>query len=190
MDYSSLMFVPRAVKFALFGCALSLVSVTNADETFWKDDKGNPAPNTEFRGSKDGFGGWLVVTPDADWKQKWETSPEIVPRFNTSDTVQRGKQLFILIFFSGPKVDEQSNADVTCDIDVTRPDGTSSVHQKDLICYRGKIEGSPSNVRLSAPIIQFTGEPKDPAGKWLVQVTLKDNRRPVALPLKTSFKLE
>jgi hypothetical protein len=185
-----LMFVPRAIKLALFACALSTVgAVTNAEETFWKDDKGNPAPNTEFRSSKDGFGGLLVVTPDADWKQKWETSPETVPNFHTSTTVQQGKQLFILIFFSNPKMDGQSNANITCDIDMTRPNGTSSIHQKDLVCYRGKIEGSPYNVRLSAPILHFTGEPKDPVGKWMVRVTLKDNHRHVALPLKTSFTL-
>lgn len=180
-----------AVKLALLACALLAVAAdTNSDEIIWKDQDGKPAPNTEFRSSKDGFGGWLVVTPDADWKQKWQTSPETVPRLNTSSTAQRGKGLFILIFFSNPQPDDQNNADITCDIDVTRPDGTSSIHQKDLVCYRAKIEGSPSNVRLSAPILQFVGEPKDPAGKWIVSVTLKDNRRGVALPLKTSFTLE
>lgn len=166
-------------------------ALTQAKEPpFWKDDKGNPAPNTEFRSAKDNFGGWLFITPDTDWKQKWETSPETVPNFRVSDKVHQGEKLFILIFFSNPKTDKQNIVDVTCDIDLVRPDGTSSIHQKDIACLRGKIGDSPYNVRLSAPVLQFTGEPKDPNGKWIVRVVLKDNQRGTALPLKTSFTLE
>jgi len=169
---------------------LALTATTFAQNIIWRDAKGNPAPDTEFRRSKNGFGGWLLVTPDTDWQKKWETSPEIIPHFNGSDTVERGKQLFILTFFSNPKTDSNGTADVTCDIDVTRPNGTSSVHQVDAICFRGKLEGDASNVRLSAPILSFTGEPNDPAGKWTVRVILKDNQRQVALPLTTSFTLQ
>jgi hypothetical protein len=181
----------HAVKLALLLSALSaFAAATDPEKTIWKDEKGNPAPNTESRSSKNGFGGWLVVTPDADWKQKWETSPDTVPKFATSNTVQRGNRLTILIFFSNPQMDEENNVDITCDIDVIRPDGTSSIHEKDLVCFRGKIGGNPSNVRLSAPTLQFIGESKDPAGEWIVKVMLKDNRRNVALPLKTSFTLQ
>ena len=78
---------------------------------------------------------------------------------------------------------------MTCDIDVVRPDGTSSVHQVDVVCFRGALRGSPTNVYLSAPILNFAGESNDPTGKWSVRVILKDNIRHVSLPLKTSFTL-
>jgi hypothetical protein len=187
-----LMALPQFAKLTLFACAMAVVAApTHAKEPpFWKDDKGNPAPNTEFRSAKDDFGGWLFITPDADWKQKWETSPETLPNFRVSDRVHQGEKLFILIFFSNPKADKQNNVDVTCDIELTRPDGTSSINQKDAVCYRGKLAGNPYNVRLSAPILQFTGEPKDPNSKWILRVVLKDNQRKTALPLKTSFTLE
>ena len=81
------------------------------------------------------------------------------------------------------------DADVTCDIDVVRPDGTSSVHQVDVVCFGGALKGSTTNVYLSAPILNFVGEANDPAGKWSVRVTLKDNIHHVSLPLKTSFTL-
>ncbi len=95
----------------------------------------------------------------------------------------------MLTFFANPKLTEKGVADVTCDIDVVKPDGTSSVHQVDAVCFRGDLGGPATNVYLSAPILNFVGEPNDPAGKWLVHITLKDNIRRVSLPLKTSFTL-
>jgi hypothetical protein len=180
-----------SVRFLCICSALlaTFAAVASAEEPLRKDEHGNPAPNTEFRNATNGFGGWLVVTPDSDWQAKWETSPETVPRFNTAETVKRGGELFILIFFSNPKLSDNQTADVTCDIDVTRADGSSSIHQIDAVCFRGELK-TPSRIYLSAPIIRFIGEPKDPAGKWVVRVTLKDNVRHVSLPLKTSFMLE
>ena len=177
----------------IFAVALQLfLSFPTAavEEPFWKDEHGKLVPNTDFRAAVGGFGGWLVVTPDADWQTKWDTSPETVPRFTTAETVKRGGELFILIFFSNPKLTDKQMADITCDIDVTRADGSSSIHQLDLVCFRGELKGAPTNIYLSAPTIRFIGEPKDPAGKWLVRVILKDNVRHVSLPLKTSFTLQ
>ncbi len=108
-----------AVELAFLACALSSLAQPATDEAIWKDADGNAVPNTEFRASKEGFGGWLFITPDAG-KEKWETSPETVPRFNTADKVGRGERLFILIFFSNPKLDGQNNADITCAGDVKR----------------------------------------------------------------------
>lgn len=186
---------PRAAtntaRSVLIACVfLALACSANAEETLWKDRAGKPAPSTESRKSKNDFGGWLLVTPDLDWKKKWETSPETVPHYRTSDVVNRGEKLFVLIFFVHPAVDGQGNADVTCDVESVRPDGTFSIRQKDVVCLRGKLMGNPYNIRLAPGVIEFTGEPKDPAGKWTVRVTIKDNRRRVVLPLKTSFTLK
>ena len=170
---------------------LSLIAMSGrAEDLVWKDQNGKPAADTEFRKTKQGFGGWLVVTSDADWQKKWETSPETVPQFTTTTTVERGKTIFILIFFSNPRLDDHKNADVTCNIEVTRPDKTKSVYQKDAPCFHGEMKGVPTNVYLCQAILQFVGEPKDPAGKWLVNVVLKDDHRGIELPLKTSFTLK
>jgi hypothetical protein len=166
-----------------------VASIVLADDRFWRDEHGNFATNTEARTAIDGFGAWLLVTSDADWKQKWEASPNTVPRFTEAHTAPRGKRLFILTFFANAKMTDNGEADVTCNIEVIRPDGSSSLHQLDAVCFRGQVKGEPTNVYLSQSILDFVGEPKDPAGKWLVRVTLKDNLRHVSLPLKTSFIL-
>jgi hypothetical protein len=163
--------------------------VAMAEDRFWRDDHGNFSPNTEARNAVAEFGGWLVVTSDSDWQAKWETSPDTVPRFTEAKAVARGETIFILTFFANPKLTESGDADVTCDIDVVKPDGTSSVHQVDVVCFRGALGGPPKNVYLSAPILNFVGEANDPAGKWSIRVTLKDNIRRVSVPLKTSFTL-
>ena len=174
----------------ILSASLALVCFVHAEEMVWKDQAGNLAGDTAARRSKNGFGGQLIVTPDADWKEKWDTSPETVPQYTTSETVERGKQLFILIFFVNPKVDDKNNANVTCDIQSIRPDGSFSINHHEVVCFRGKLEGSAYHIRLSAPVIKFVGEPKDPAGKWMIRVTLKDNYRNVRLPLQTSFMLK
>ena len=168
---------------------LLVVSVALADDRFWRDQHGNFAPNTEARSAIDGFGGWLVVTSDANWKQKWETSPNTVPRFTEAHTVARGKHMTVLTFFANAKLSDAGEADVTCDIDVIRPDGSSSVHQLGAVCFRGPLQGTVKNVYLSAPVLDFVGESTDPVGKWLIRITLKDNVRHVSLPLRTSFTL-
>src|ERR1700754_877472 len=94
----------------------------------WKDQAQRTVEDTDARKSKDGFAGWVVVTSDADWKAKWQSPPETIPRFNEARSVKRGQSVFVLIFFSNPLV-ANGTADVTCDIDLTRPDGTSSIHQ-------------------------------------------------------------
>jgi hypothetical protein len=175
-----------------FGLALLsafLIASLLAEDRVWRDENGNLAPNTEARSAVSGFGGWLVVTSDADWRAKWETPSNTVPRFTEAKIVTRGKHIFILTFFANPQLTEKRIADVACDIDVIRADGSSSVHQTDAVCFHGELKGSATNVYLSAPILDFIGEENDPGGKWFVHVTLKDKNRHVSLPLKTSFIL-
>lgn len=155
----------------------------------WKDDKGHVSPDTESRKSVDGFGGWLAVTSDADWQAKWQTSSDTIPHFTEAKNVAIGKQVFVLTFLANPLLDTNGTADITCDIDLLRPNGTTSVHQVDAPCLKGPVRGSPHQVFLSAPVIGFTGDPGDPTGKWLVQVLLKDHVRRVTLSLRTSFVL-
>ncbi len=165
---------------------LSRVSLENT----WRDKEGNVAPNTESRSSINGFAGWILVTSDADWEKKWKTPSSTVPHFSEAKTVPKGKKVFLLMFFSNPQLDGGGRANVTCDVDIVQPDGSISSHNPDLVCFRGEIAGNPNNMYLSAPVVAFVGEPKDPAGLWLVRVTLKDNSRHVVLPLKTSFTLQ
>jgi hypothetical protein len=171
------------------GVLLGFMSLIGVCQEGWIDHAGRTVKDTDARKTQDGFGGWIVVTSDADWRAKWNTSPSTIPRIAEAKAVERGQKVFVLIFFWNPII-KNGKADVTCDIDVTRPDGTNSIHQLGATCFSGLIKEDPHDVFLSVPVIQFTGEPRDPPGVWVVDVRLRDNARASNLPLKTSFKLE
>jgi hypothetical protein len=166
------------------------IAWTSSYAGYWRDSDGRPTADTASRRTVEGFGGWVLVTPDQDWAEKWNTPAESVPSFRESKSVRRGEKVFTLIFFANPKLAQDRSADVTCDLKVTRPNGTESLNQRDVPCFRGRIAGDPFNMYLSGPVIGFIGEPGDPAGTWTVEVQLKDNLRKVVVPLKTSFDLE
>lgn len=156
----------------------------------WKDTQGRMEPDSDQRKAQDGFGGWLLITSDQDWQKKWETHPDAVPRFSTAESVEKGEPLYALTFFSNPKLDAHGDADISCDIDLRRPDGSASFQQQDATCFKGTLKGKPNYLYLSAPIIKFIGEQDDPYGVWQVNITLKDNVGHINLPLKTSFILQ
>jgi hypothetical protein len=177
------------LSFALLA-SLSATAAAQAPSAFWKDADGKPLQETESRKSQDGFAGTLLVTIDEDWQKKWNTPPETRPSFRMAETVPYGKKVFVLVFFSNPKPDAQGNVNVRCDLQMAGPDGKLTLDQKDATCYAGRIAGSPFNLYLSAPVIEFSGDPGDPAGTWEVRVVLRDAVRDVALPLKASFGLK
>jgi hypothetical protein len=177
------------MKYFVTAVIVLLASTTSAKVGFWKDEVGRAIPETEARKSKNDFAGWLLVTPDEDWQAKWNTPSHTVPTFKEAKDVSRGKKLFVLIFFSNPKLDAAGIADVRCDLRVTRPDRSVSIDQKEATCFKGPIMGSPYNLYLSAPAIVFVGEPADPTGAWSVDVVLRDNTRHTELSLRTSFTL-
>ena len=160
------------------------------DGTVWKDGDGNPVPDSESQKSRDDFGGMLLVTPDPDWEEKWNTPPEVGPNFGSTSTVKTGETVTILIFFVNPAVDEQGEALVLCNFRMTRPDGSISVNEENVECYRGPIQPEYQyHVRLAAPILGFVGEPGDPPGEWKTAVKLIDTHRNVSLDLAIQFTL-
>ncbi len=156
------------------------------------DARGQPAapPGATDRPMPDSLGGWILVTTDADWQAKWETAADTTPRFTSAHDLARGQKAFILIFLANPALDASGQADVTCDIQLVRPNGSISLHQPDAACLSGHIESDTHLTYLSAPVIGFIGEPGDPAGTWTIKVTLKDNHRHIQMPLQTTFNLK
>jgi hypothetical protein len=93
-------------------------------DSYWRDRQGHPIPNTESRQSERGFGGSVLVTSDADWREKWNTPAETVPEFKEAKSIPRGKHIFVLTFFANPQLSNESSADITCDINIVKPDGS------------------------------------------------------------------
>jgi hypothetical protein len=169
--------------------AVLLAASATAAESGRKDKDGNPVPASESQKSVAGFGGLLVATPDKDWQKKWNTSPETIPYFSGGSAVKKGGELFILTMFSNPKLDASGTASVSMDIDVTRPDGSSSSHAENAVCAQGKIDGPLDHLYLCGQVIEFVGEPADPVGTWSVRIVLKDDVRKVSMTLAKNFEL-
>jgi hypothetical protein len=181
--------VKRIAKFLGLLVLVPVLADAAERESFWIDRTGKRVPETESRRSKDGFGGWLLVTSDQDWQEKWLTPRDTIPEFKEAAKLKRGDTAFVLIFFGNPRLGSNRAADVTCDVQVTRPNQTTSISERNIECFRGPVGMDPMSVFLSAPVIKFVGEEGDPPGRWVVEVTLHDNLRKVDVPLRASFEL-
>jgi hypothetical protein len=159
-----------------------------AEETGWRDKEGNRVPDSPSRKSSKGFAANLVLTPDADWKEKWER-PE-TPHFNTTEHVKTGDRVAALLFFAGAGRDADGKSKVLCDIKLTRPDGSISMDEKDLVCAEGKIEGPPNNTHLANATPGFVGEPNDMPGTWVFSIRMTDVVRDASVELEQKFVYE
>jgi hypothetical protein len=177
-------------RLALLPWIVLLLPLAAAAQPVWTDRSGLPVPETESRRNKDGLGGWLVATPDADWREKWMTPSVLGPTFNAAKAVPRGTPVHIMIFVANVPLNAEGHADLSCDIEVQRPDGRVAMRQERMTCMRGPIAGNPRNMYLSGPVLTFTGEPSDLLGAWTVHASLKDNVRGTSMALKTSFILQ
>jgi len=139
--------------------------------------------------SVDGFSGLVLVTTDADWEAKWNTPPETHPEFHTVSTIRRGVTVFVLTFFTNPKLDGDGSAEIGCSIEIVRPDGAVSSKQEEVPCFKARL-AIPQNTYLTGAVIKFVGDPEDPAGLWQFKVTIKDRVRNVALPLIAELTLQ
>ena len=165
---------------------LSLPALANG---LWFGPDGTPLTDSDSRQTKRGFSGALVITDDRDWALKLANPGNGAPSIVQANEIGRGGQLAVLIFFANPKLDAARKADIRCDIRVLRPDGSVSADQKNLVCYQGPALGDERHTYLSAPVVRFVAEPADQAGKWTVNVTLRDGARRVMVPLQSSFTL-
>ncbi len=177
------------MNYALLIVFLLLPLEAVAEEEVWLGMDRNTWPQTEYRKTENGFGGWLLATSDVDWKEKWDTPSGTIPSFRKADRVSRGEEVAILTFFVNPKPGEDGNVQVLCALKVTRPDASISVDMDDIRCMEGRLRGSQDNVRLSPVIINFVGEEDDPLGDWVVEVEVFDVVRDTNIQLKTSFLL-
>ena len=136
-----------------------------------------------------GFRAMLIVTPDKDWQTKWNTTPESIKFYHSGDTVHRGGEVYIVTMFSNPQLDAAGAARVSVDIDVKRPEGSSSSHAENAPCTKGALTAPANSFFICGQVVEFTGEPGDPLGTWSVDIVVKDEVRKVSLPLSMDFVL-
>jgi len=156
---------------------------------FWRDQSGKPVKETEAMKSIDGFAASSVLTTDADWQAKWDTPEHTSPHFARADIIPYGKNVFLLTFFSNPSIDSAGYVRLRCDFKITNARQVVALEQKGLPYFTGKIAGSPYNLYLWAPVIEFAADPGDPPGIWVIDTTVSDEARKVTLALRTSFEV-
>ena len=155
----------------------------------WRNKDGKIVPNSDNMKSIKGFGGWLLITSDADWEEKWNTPTYVSPNFNEASNVSYGQRLTILTFFINPKVSDQGTINITCGVKITRPDNKVSVDNQNIECLKDIVIENPRNVHLSPIVIDYIGEEGDPPGEWIVEVNINDINRGASIPLRNTFIL-
>ena len=176
--------------FALLFAMLPFLPQPALSQDTWRTPAGEVVPETAARKAKNGLGVWLIVTADPDWQAKWDTPSHQTPHISEAQTVSTGGRLTILTFVVNPQPDSQNNLKVLSRITVTRPNGTFSMNAAELPCLKGRLLGSPTNVRLCEAVIQFSADPEDPPGAWNVDVAVKDVNRNTEVPVHATFTLE
>lgn len=154
----------------------------------WRAPDGTPGPSSESRKEIDGFSAMLLVTPDMDWQDKWGTPPDVIPHFREADRVARDERLAILIFFANP-AEVDGNAHTVLDLKVIQPNGEAQLAVQDVACFNGPLLGHPTSVRLCETSLGYIADPDDLSGQWRVEVVVKDRKRNVEIPLRTSFEV-
>ena len=179
----------ESMRNILFIILFSLSFTALAENGGWRNKDGPPAPNTDSIKSINGFGGWLLVTPDQDWEEKWNT-PDRIPYFTEAKDVRYGEELTILIFFTNPKPNKDGLMNISCDMKVQRPDGSFSMDESNVPCAPGwPVPENPRSLLLAQTVIKYIGEADDIPGTWKVSINLKDQHSGIQVPLKTEFNL-
>ncbi|WP_146165774.1 hypothetical protein [Stenotrophomonas panacihumi] len=175
----------RSARWAVLGL-LAWTGMAQADG--WVNREGEAVPETESQATVKDFSAMLLLTPDRDWQEKWNTPADHAPHFNTAKEVGPGGELNVLILLANPQVDPKTGmTDVACDLEMHRPNGEGPLVQKDVPCFNVKLTTDPRNVYMTNTWMKYIEEPADPRGTWTVIVRVRDRLRDAEVPLRASF---
>jgi hypothetical protein len=129
----------------------------------------------------------ILVTPDKDWKEKWNTPQETLPYFNETSGVATGGSLFLITFFANPGTDGAGKSDLGCDVSLSAPDGALAIDEHDVDCFSREASIEPDITYMTDITISFEPDGTEPKGLWTYHVTIKDRIGGGIFPLETSF---
>lgn len=112
-----------------------------------------------------------IVTDDADWLEKWQSSSE--PTFHVVDEMPWAKRSTFVVFLAMPAVDAQGRAKVVCDIKAWRADGAVSIDAKNQPCLDGEGPFASRAIHLSKVAIGVGGDSSD-KGVWTFELVAHD----------------
>jgi hypothetical protein len=138
----------------------------------WKQG-GATAPPTPAQASRNGFGVFMLVTPDLDgfWEAWARPSP---PQIGTTDEVRRGRPVYAILLFSGCRPAPDGNCNVTAELSMTGPNGSPYGDT-----MRGLVWAGPPapqyRLQASESSLGFRLEPADPLGTYTLRAMVTDN---------------
>ena len=172
----------RSVNSIAFALVLLLTSAVDSRSQVLKDGKPVIRPNI---GSAQGFTAQLWMTEHEEFFQQFAQGGDV--KFDGTTDVRRDVPVFLTFFIAGPGVDASGAADVTADIVIRKPDGSIYFEGKDAPCWSGKYPYSPESTQVADAKIKLRIEPKDPAGKYTVEATVRDKIKKAVVTLRKSF---
>ena len=174
--------------YALFFLLIALISfapLRAQSPQAWQDgDK--PIAETDHMKSKAGFGAILFLTDREKFFDDWN-KPE-PPNISPLQKARRNVPIFTTILFVDPATDAMQRAKITCYVIVHKPDGTV-YGEEELIGWDGKNTFPPHMLQLAQDRMGILIEPKDQAGIYTVEATVRDEVKKVELQLKSSFQV-
>lgn len=170
--------------------AISFSSIAQEKSGAWRSKDGGIFPETPSRGSVGSMGGMILITPDQDWKEKWNTPKETMPQFSQASEVSLGDSIFLITFFGNPSTDDAGRSKLYCDFSLVRPDGTTAAERQDLECFPLEVAIERNITYMTNVTIEFKAEPKDQKGQWTYRTILKDRITGLELPLEAKFTVK
>jgi len=169
--------------------AIFLLAFSAAGSAQWKDESGKPIADNEWRKSKDGLGGMLVLAGNYnEFIKSWASGDEnTVAQVKPVTELKHGDNAAVLIFFAGcGKPAEKCTLDA--DIKVIAPDGSTYGDLKDRKAFDAVLE-KPENLSLSNAMAMLRIEPNDKPGVYQVLATLRRPSTKTTIELKQTVRV-
>ena len=144
--------------------------------------------NTDNIRASGNFGAQLWLTENADFFQNWR-KPD-APTINPVQIAQRGQAIYTVVIFYGEASTPSGQGNVSYDVSVLRPDGTSYDKRDAMIGFQNLAPADNRELQLGRNYLNITIGADDPAGLYTVNVTVHDNVSKVDLPLKQTFVVQ
>jgi hypothetical protein len=103
----------------------------------------------------------------------YHTPSEFPPAFTRADEIAPGQRLDVVVIARGYGVDKDSQANVTYQLVIHKPDGTT-LRPTDHVAIADKKRVDPRQLLFPSSVASFSTDPGDPAGTYRFEITVRD----------------
>lgn len=148
---------------------------------------GKPTADLDFAKSVGEFRAALILTDQPkEFFDAWRKPGDPV-RLYGSNRAHRGKPIEAIVIFSNCEAGPDGLCDATVDFVVFRPDGSVYGKAENTELWLKKPPPVKNAIQFGVQTLGVTIEPDDPAGKYRVETTVRDNVRAASVRLTQVF---